>query len=179
MQVTRQRGGTCEGGHGEHDDVDEGNDEEDGVLDEVSQRCQLARIRRALHTPNNAPLTNTPCKDTHQASHDVLQFHVCVYKWHAVLSLIRHSAASCRALTMACRFTLTPTALQRPMKAYLDLLGVWRQICKQWSFILPVDDVIPAREKRTHSTCTERRRVQASEESVMHACGQMWAKVAP
>ena len=78
MQVTRQRGGTCEGGRGEHDDVDEGNDEEDGVLDEVSQRRQLARIRRALHTPKNAPLTNTPLANTPLKPHMTFSRFMCV-----------------------------------------------------------------------------------------------------
>ena len=44
-------GDTCQGGHGEDDDMDEGDHEEDGVLDEVSQRRQLARVRRVLQPP--------------------------------------------------------------------------------------------------------------------------------
>jgi len=38
----------CAGGLGEDDDVDESNHEEDGVLNEVGQRCQLSGVCCAL-----------------------------------------------------------------------------------------------------------------------------------
>lgn len=48
---------TCQGGPGKDDDMDEGDNEEDGVQHEVSHRRQLARVRRGLQPPTISIIT--------------------------------------------------------------------------------------------------------------------------
>lgn len=51
---------TCHGRHGQDDDVDEGDHEQDGILDEVSQRRQLACVDGVLQSHNHASMLHPP-----------------------------------------------------------------------------------------------------------------------